>query len=252
MADQSVRKTLASLQSVMTASGVKDGLKTVVDLVFVIDGTGSMQNALDAVKARALTLYRDIISGLAIKNRKVYKMRVKVIVFRDLYVDANAYEESDFFVLSEQDDDESRQFRQFIEGIRATGGGDEPEHALEALHHAMKLPYTPVMQGLKGRHVIVLMTDASAHPLDDPQRSLPEYRDVYPADMPRSMVELQAEWEELMDDHARRLVVFAPNAYPWGTVGAWNEATHTPSEAGKGISDAVFEQVVAAISGSVS
>ena len=66
------------------------------------------------------------------------------------------------------------------------------------------------------------------------------------------MVELQAEWEELMDDHARRLVVFAPNAYPWGTVGAWNEATHTPSEAGKGISDAVFEQVVAAISGSVS
>ena len=99
MADQTVRKTLASLQSVMTASGVKDGLKTVVDLVFVIDGTGSMQNALDAVKARALTLYRDIISGLAIKNRKVYKMRVKVIVFRDLYVDANAYEESDFFVL---------------------------------------------------------------------------------------------------------------------------------------------------------
>ncbi len=251
MADQSVRKSLASLQSQMVRKGVDAGTKTVVDLVFLIDGTGSMQNALDAVKARALTLYKDIIEGLANKRRVVNKMRVKVIVFRDLYVDANAYEESDYFILSEKDDDESRQFRSYIEGIRATGGGDEPEHALEALHRAMKLDFTPALQGQKARHIIVLMTDASAHPLDDPQRSLPEYRDIYPSDMPRSIMELQAEWEE-MDPAAKRLIIFAPNAYPWPSLGTWNEAPHTPSEAGSGISDAVFEQVITAISGSVA
>lgn len=252
MADQSVRTSLASLQSKMGPAAGKSGLKTVVDLVFVIDGTGSMQNALDAVKDRAMTLYKDIIKGLDEKNRKVSKMRVKVIVFRDLYVDANAYEESDYFTLSGQDDDDSYEFKRFVEGIRATGGGDEPEHALEALHHAMNLDYMPVMQGLKGRHIIVMMTDASAHPLDDPQRSLPEYRDIYPSDMPRSMMELQCEWEDAMDEKCKRLIIFAPNSYPWTTLSTWNQTTLTPSEAGKGISEAMFEQVIATICGSVA
>lgn len=250
MAGQSVRKTLDGVQNRLKSQGVVTGEKTVVDLVFLIDGTGSMQNALDAVKMRAMSLYKDIIKGLANKKRVVSKMRVKVIVFRDLYVDANAYEESDYFILSEEDDDESAAFKAYISDIRATGGGDEPEHGLEALHRAMKLDFTPRLQGLKARHIIVLMTDASAHPLDDPQRDLAEYRDIYPADMPRTILELQEEWEQ-MDPKAKRLIIFAPNAYPWPTLGTWNEAPHTPSEAGNGISEAVFEQVITAISGSV-
>lgn len=253
MANQSVRKTLAGLQETLAANGqsVRKGLQTKVDLLFLIDGTGSMQNCLDAVKSRALTLYKDIIRGLADKQRTVKEIRVKVIVFRDLYVDTDAYEESGYFTLSEDGNDESHEFRRYIEGIRAMGGGDEPEHALEALHRAMQTDFTPVLQGEKARHIIVMMTDAPAHPLDDPQRDMPEYRNVYPADMPRSLLELQAEWEE-MNPHAKRLIIFAPNAYPWPTVATWNLAPHTPSEAGSGISVTLFDQVIAAISGSVS
>lgn len=248
MADQSVKRV--ALGDLKRGQEVMKGLKTVVDLVFLIDGTGSMQNALDAVKARALTLYKDIIYALKDKKRIVSTMRVKVVIFRDLYVDSVAYEESDYFILSDKDDDESAAFRDYVSGIRACGGGDEPEHALEALHRALKLNYTQPRQGMKARHIIVLMTDASAHPLDDPQRSLPEYRDIYPGDMPKTMPELNAEWE-MMDDRARRLIIFAPNAYPWPKMGTWSGASHEVSEAGKGISETVFEKVIATISGSV-
>lgn len=244
MADQSVRRF--NLQSVQKSTG----LKTVVDLVFVIDATGSMQNALDAVKERAMTLYKDIFSGLAAKQRVVSTMRVKVVVFRDLYVDSKAYEESEYFILSEKDDDESAAFKAYLSGIRASGGGDEPEHALEALHRVMNLNFTPVMQGQKARHIVVLMTDASAHTLDDPQRDLAEYRDIYPQDMPRTMSELNAEWEN-MHPNARRLIIFAPNAYPWPKLGTWSSASHEVSEAGKGISDTMFQRVIATIAGSV-
>lgn len=248
MADQSVKKV--SLGELKRGQEVMKGLKTVVDLIFLIDGTGSMQNALDAVKARALTMYKDIIYALKDKKRIVNTMRVKVVIFRDLYVDSVAYEESDYFILSDKDDDESAAFRDYVSGIRACGGGDEPEHALEALHRVLKLNYTQPRQGMKARHIIVLMTDASAHPLDDPQRSLPEYRDIYPGDMPKTMPELNAEWE-MMDDRARRLIIFAPNAYPWPKLSTWSSASHEVSEAGKGISEAVFEKVIATISGSV-
>ena len=251
VADQKVRKSLNSIQVSMKEQRVDKGYATVVDLVFCIDGTGSMQNALDAVKARALTMYHDIIDGLALKGRIVKKLRVKVVVFRDLFVDANAYEESDFFVLTGEEGDDAVAFRDYISGIRAMGGGDEPEHALEALHRIFRMDFTPSGHGVKARHIIVMMTDASAHRLvADPAELLPEERAVYPSDMPCDMATLHAEWEA-MDHTARRLIIFAPNAYPWNTLGTWNEAPHTPSNAGAGISGALFDEVLTAITGSV-
>lgn len=250
MANQAVRKGLGDIQSMIRKQGVRKGQATMVDLIFVIDGTSSMQNALDAAKNRALTMYKDIVAGLAEKNRCVRRLRVKVIVFRDFYVDAVPYEESDYFILTGEEDDDAMAFREFITGIRAMGGGDEPEHALEALHRAMKLDFTPCVEGQKARHIIVMMTDASAHPLSDGQRSWEENLGVYPADMPRDLEGLQAEWES-MDPSAKRLIIFAPNAYPWNILGTWNEAPHTPSQASAGISEAIFQQVITAISGSV-
>lgn len=251
VADQRVRKSLSDIQVSMKEQRVEKGYATVVDLVFCIDGTGSMQNALDAVKARALTMYKDIIAGLAAKGRMVSRIRVKVVVFRDLFVDAQPYEESDFFVLTGEEGDDAVAFRDYVSGIRAMGGGDGPEHALEALHRIFKMDFTHSGQGVKARHIIVMMTDASAHHLvADPEELLPEERDVYPTDMPGDLTALQEEWE-LMDLAARRLIIFAPNAYPWNTLGTWEEATHTPSQAGKGISEAVFDEVISAITGSV-
>lgn len=238
MADQKVVKRFPGKNV-----GQITGISTEVDLIFLIDGTGSMQNLLDEVKERALSMYGEIVSGLQEKNRKVSKMRAKAIVFRDVYVDADPFEESEFFLLPSQ----AEEFRSFIEGIVASGGGDEPESGLEALRIAISR--FGQKQG-KARQIIIVMTDASAHRLDDPQR---EGDPLYPKELNdcHSLEELQNHWAAL-NDHYRRLVVMAPNAYPWTSISQWAPTQYEPSTAGKGIDKVGFDAVIKMISGSIS
>ncbi len=248
MEKQMVRKSLGDIQAVKKAYG-KAGLQTLVDITLVMDATGSMQNLMDNAKENALTLHTRIKNALAEKNRMADKIRVKVIAFRDVYVDDEAFVESEFFTLQENGGGDEPEFRRFIEAIEADGGGDEPENALEALHMAMNVDYAQPLQGQKARHIIVLMTDASAHPLDHPERSsCPNYPQGVPADL----VSLQAEWEEKMSTTARRLLLFAPNAYPWPSVASWMDAQHVASAAGNGIDSQLFDDVLKTIAGSIA
>lgn len=218
-----------------------------VDIVYVIDGTGSMQNLLDAVKERALRLYQDILDGMRDKALKVSKMRIKVIVYRDIYVDAHPFEESEFFVLPDQQEE----FHAFVRSIRAKGGGDTPESGLEALYRAIHSDFTPMYgtSGRKGRQIIVVMTDAPAHALNDLRRNEDP---LYPRDMPHSLAELENDYMDCLDGAARRLIVFAPNDTPWPTIGGWSNANIDPIRPGGGIDASVYQVIVAAISGSLS
>lgn len=143
---QGVRKSLTDLQSVRKSTGVQ----TTVDITMVMDATGSMQNLMDNVKANALDLHAKIKAALKDKNRLADRIRVKVIAFRDVYVDQVPFIESDFFVLCENGDGDEVQFRDFVSGIHADGGGDEPESALEALHLAINADYSKSLQGAEG------------------------------------------------------------------------------------------------------
>ncbi len=238
MADQKVRRRLAD-QTV----GAKSGFSTVVDIIFVIDATGSMQNLIDEVKRRALAMHEDIINGLKDKKRRVTNMRVKAMVFRDIYADRVPFEESEFFTLP----DENGEFRRFVENIRATGGGDEPENSIEALCLAMQNRFQESEQGQKARHIIVMLTDASAHKLDHPMRAAAP---SYPQGVPNDLTGVQELWES-MDLRAKRMVVFAPNVWPWTEIGLWNSVDYKPSAAGTGIDRDTFESVIQSISGSV-
>jgi hypothetical protein len=240
MADQTVRRPRLQDQRVRVRSG---GQSTLVDLIFMIDGTGSMQNLIDEVKRRALAMHEDIIKGLGAKDRKVTKLRVKVLVFRDIYADAIPFEESEFFSLPE----ESAAFRSFVENIQAKGGGDEPENSLEAMCLAMQNRFQELQQGQKGRHILIMLTDASAHPMDHNARAGAAR---YPQGMPDDLKGVQALWES-MDVHAKRLIVFAPNVWPWNEICMWNGVDYKPSAAGTGIDGDTFEAVIQAISGSV-
>ena len=236
----------AYIQGRNTVEGKGDGmLPTYVDIVFIIDGTGSMQNALDNVRDRALKLREQLITGLGDKNRQVERMRVKVVIFRDIYVDTNAYESSDFFVLEKPED--AQRFRDFMAGIKAEGGGDSPESSLEALYRAIKeTEFTKLTPGQKGRHILVLMTDDSAHRLDDPQRvDDPEY----PKGMPDSLAGVENAYEG-MDPHLKRLIISAPNVWPWTAAGGWANADLVTTDQNKGIPDAVMEKVIDFLSGS--
>ena len=245
MADQTVRRGRLTDLVGSSPADQSVGIGTLVDIVFVIDGTGSMQNLLDEVKNRALSMYDDIIAGLKGKNRRVQKMRAKVLVFRDIYVDAAPFEESDFYDLKTEAED----FRAFVESIKARGGGDEPESGLEALYRAIKLKFQErTSNATKARHIILVMTDASAHHLDDPQR---EGDPEYPKGVPTNLPGLESEWEGMADLDARRLLIMAPNSWPWPAVGAWSQADFKATQAGAGISKEGMDAVIAFISGSM-
>lgn len=251
MERQSVRKSLGDVQRVLTEGGGKGGLQTLVDITLVMDATGSMQNLMNNVKENAMSLHAKIKAALEEKNRMAEKIRVKIIAFRDVYVDDEPFQESEFFILQENGQGDEVEFRNYVSNIRANGGGDEPESALEALHLAMNVDYAQPLQGQKGRHIIVLMTDASAHALDDPRRSNPKFSSRYPQGVPADLVSLQAEWEEKMSSSARRLVIFAPNAYPWTAVASWMDVEYVASPAGVGIDRQRFDDVLKSIAGSI-
>lgn len=214
-----------------------------VDIVFVIDATLSMQKLIDKVKDSALTFHEKLTSYISeLTGRKIRNLRIKVIWFRDFYFDGQfAYGESEFFVLPE----EQQGFFDFVSGIQENGGYDDPESSLEALTLAMRSDFTQA--GIKKRHVVVLFTDSSAHAFEDydemcekaavEQGCQPE---MYPEDMPQNISQFYRAWQgfaeeqhffakngksTMLDPKDRRLVLFAPDLYPWK--GMENELEHT-------------------------
>jgi len=220
-----------------------------VDLVLCIDGTASMVPIIENVKESARNFYGKIVEALSKKERKVDGLRIKVIVFRDYYCDGDrAMEISDFFELPAQ----AEGFNRFVSSIEAVGGGDEPENGLEAIFLAMKSDW--VKEGVKKRHIIMVWTDASAHKLEEASGGSKPLN--YPQDMPSTLTELSDQWNDsqsgMMNLAAKRLIVFAPDMYPWSTLGTeWDNALWEPSEAGRGLGDTDVKTVLDVLAGSI-
>ena len=103
---------------------IQGGVKVNVDIVFVIDATGSMEPVINTVKDFTLNLYDKLGDALAEKGRILDKTRARVIAFRDYYCDGKyAMEESEFFELPS----ENKKFRDFVANIKVEGGGDIPQ-----------------------------------------------------------------------------------------------------------------------------
>lgn len=223
------------------------GPQYVVDIVMCIDKTGSMAPVLDAVKNNALRFEADLKAKMAEKQKLVDQLRVRVIAFGDVYADGAAWiRESAFFELSREAD----RFREFVSAVRAEGGGDEPENGLEALAMAIRSNWTSA--GFKRRHVIVIWTDASAHPLEK-AADADAVRGVYPADAPGSFDALTDLWNgETISQSARRLVLFCPEAYPWSDISThWEETLHFPSQAGNGLGELEYGSILDNLANSI-
>ncbi len=218
-----------------------------VDIVMCIDATGSMAPIINEVKSNALTFYEKFASAMEDSDKSVDILRVKVIVFKDYICDSEPMKESRFFELPR----DSAEFKNFVNGIEPTGGGDTPENALEAIALAVKSDWT-TMYGKK-RHAILVFTDAPALPLGE-RKDCPGY----PAGMPKNLAELGAWWEGTTQDFSGsynpksgRLVVFAPSAEPWTELQAWNRYWHTPSKGGTGLDDVDMQAAIDLLVGSL-
>lgn len=219
-----------------------------VDLVFVIDITGSMKPVLDQVKAGAMGFHDHLLRVMGAKDKHVSSLRVRVVAYRD-YLDnaADGLFHTPFMSLPE----EGHVFSNYVAGLHPDGGGDEPESGLEGLAVACLSDWE---RGLdRRRHVVVLFTDASAHPLEAARaRAVPGY----PTGLPATFDELTDMWDDpqgaAMEFAAKRLLLYAPDVYPWNVISAnWDNVLHFPSRAGAGLNEVQFGQIVDAIAGSV-
>lgn len=243
-----------------------------VDIVLCIDVTGSMSPVLKQVKEGALSFHGRLKAVMARRGTDIGRMRLRVIAFRDFGADRDrAIERTSFLDLPEQD----AEFAEFIAGLKATGGGDVPESGLEALALAVRSPWSARNESNdKRRHIVVLFTDAPAHPLGrhTPRRrtarspsarppwwssrrragasASPEDVDVYP----RSLDELHDQWGRegqdgaVMDQSAKRLLIFAPEQKPWRDIAeTWDKTLFVPSVAGTGLKEIALDEVISTI-----
>lgn len=113
-----------------------------LDIVFLFDQTGSMREEIEAVKDNAL-LFADIL-----KKSKI-DYRLALITFSDMIERKFAFT------------DDIGKFKQDVASIRAGGGGDPEENALEALKQASELKFRN-----NARAAFILITDAFYHEKD--------------------------------------------------------------------------------------
>jgi hypothetical protein len=228
----------------------RPNLKYAVDIVLCVDVTDSMTPILDHVKRSVLSFPARLAAEMHTKGRGISSLRLKVIAFRD-YGDRadDAMAETAFLRMPM----EMPRFERFVESLHAQGGGDEPESGLEALALAVNSDWETGLD--RRRHVIVLFTDASAHPLGDPAQTAAR---TYPHAVPATMDLLFGQWGHggssgaVMENSAKRLLLFAPEAYPWSNIADdWNNTLFFPSVAGKGLAEWEMDEIIATIAGSL-
>ncbi|MFG2648342.1 vWA domain-containing protein [Streptomyces sp. NPDC048436] len=225
-------------------------LQYAVDIVLCVDATASMFPVLDTVKSSALQFHERLNDVMAKKGKAISQLRLKVIAFRDFGDDpSDAIEQTDFLQLPAQ----SKEFESFVRGIEASGGGDIPESGLEALALAINSPWEKGLD--RRRHVVVMFTDAPAHPLG----TVGAAAQTYPAHIPRTMDELFEQWgyarsqTAVMEQSAKRLVLFAPDSAPWQDPIAeeWDLTLHFESKAGEGLEEFEMDEIIETIANSL-
>lgn len=217
-----------------------------VDIVMCIDATGSMAPIIEEVKANAISFYQKFIDAMEENDKEVDQLRIKVISFRDYGCDDEPMVESQFFALPDQNEE----FKNFVNGIEAKGGGDGPENALEAIALALKSDWTT--GGSKRRHAVLVFSDAPALPLGERAGA-----GSYPTGMPTDIAQLGSWWEgtdqtltSTYQQKAGRLVAFVPNAEPWTELQAWNRYWPAFSPAGTGLPDVDIQSAIDLMVGS--
>lgn len=184
-----------------------------IDIVFCIDGTGSMGSCLESVKKNTLRFIKEYVEYVNEKDleRVIESVRAKTIVFRNFKCDGeNALMESPFFEIPTKQDE----FMEYLKKVNVGGECIEGANGLEALYKAMQSDFEI---GPKGRQIIVLFTDSNFIPLG-------KQKDVkgYPSDMVDENGLIETWWLCTQDhpsklkERQKRLVIFAPEGSNYG------------------------------------
>jgi Flp pilus assembly protein TadG len=225
-----------------TALLTQEKIRRVLDVAMCIDATGSMQNTIDSVKARAQSFSVDLNNALKARGLEEFDyMRIRGIFYRDYNADrgigpvysasyiydnsagtwvsnAPPMTKSEFFPQPAQ----KGQFEAFIGSEKAMGGGDTPEASYECINEAMASKWFKKNDPIPGTDytvkevypTIILWSDAAALPI--PHQKSIESRQLgtnifhYPPDMPRSQAAFTSKWNNssVIDTNNKLLVHF--------------------------------------------
>jgi hypothetical protein len=91
-------------------------------------------------------------------------------------------------------------------------------------------------------------------PAQSPPEPTPAEAAGLPEGFPQSLDDLQAQWgvsgrdDAVMDQDAKRLLVFAPDEQPWRDIAeTWDKTMHVISTAGTGLAEVALDEVISTI-----
>ena len=208
------------------------------DLVFLIDISSTMEVYFQHIKETINRICNDAICLLKELYHVDYQMRGKIITYGDIG-ERVPIEHGEFYDLKEN----YEQFYNSLDNLRSVGRSTL-SNGLEAIATAIKdVDWTT--GGNRRRHVIILFSDKPALKLS--QRV---YSKIYPKDMPKDLKELSDWWEEINYDFkstyqakSGRMIVLAPNCYPWYDMTPWNRYWPIFSRAGEGLGDVELQSI---------
>jgi hypothetical protein len=226
-----------------------DQLTYLIDIVFCIDVTYSMEPYLEETKKLSLQFHELLSRNMAMVDKGIEELRVRVVTFGDIGDEGRAaIIGSPFFELPAQ----SSEFKNFVDSLVAEGGGDIPESGLEGLWFAMNSSWRK--KAPRRRQIIILATDAPAHDLG--KYTFQIEQSEHPT--PRTLSELEERWgvtggtdKAMMDRSASRLIILAPDTHPWNKFETWQNTAFLPSSAGSGVSEYDVDAICNVISRSV-
>lgn len=114
-----------------------------VDIAFIIDQTGSMQQEVNEVKANIIEFTRRLASRGVDYRLALISFSDRIDRYKDFTEDVNT-------------------FIAWIDGVKVGGGGDDNENALEALYEATSFKFR-----LSAQRIFILITDAMFHQKGD-------------------------------------------------------------------------------------
>ena len=141
--------------------------KGVVDLVFLIDVSGSMTTCIDALRRNIEVFVDSLKQGDANNSTPVRDWRGRVVGYRDIEA---ARSENQPWIIENPFVRDSEALKAQLAGLQASGGGDEPESLLDALFKVASLEASPkgsqTEDPVKWRYrsdaarVVIVFTDA--------------------------------------------------------------------------------------------
>lgn len=217
--------------------------KIVIDMVLCIDVSKSMVPIFEQVKQKAISYCKETVNNIKEMLNEYYKgvsYRVKVNTFGDFATNAQSFTQSQFFTINVFSENATKELEDYINSIQPFDS-DDATNGLMALSEAINSKWQEYRRGDYFRQVILVFTNSKSA-----ERAVLDYPDcdhVEYANLPTILTDVEELWnsDEIIKQGCNRLIVFAPDCYPWNEFLSWPFSYHAQSNASVDLDNVDFE-----------